>query len=441
LRASDRPIRVVLHPERRRPRSGTEHVTLTLGRGILAIPHLLLLFVWSVGAVIVVPVNWFAVVATGRTPEILHAFCAALVRYNVQVWGYVACLADEYPRFDGAHGHYPIEVEIAEREPQRRWTAWLRLPLLVPPLVLSVVVVGPGALIAIPAAFTIVGLAWLFSFVAGALTFAAWVTAIFRPAPSHGVAELLTWALGYGAQVYGYAMLVTDRYPDAGLALEPPAGRASEHAIRATLEDDGSRSRLVAFFRFQLLAPHVAWLFLWGVLLIPVSFASWLILLFAGRPWRPLYRFAAAYVRYWAHVSAFSWFATRPFPGFTGELGRYPFELTTGEAHPQHRARTLFRLVLAIPAGVLWYLLTNALALVALAAWVAGTIRGRTPSGIRDLAAYGVRYGAQLLAYLLLVTDRYPDSGSAPADVVDPPPDPPSVPPTDWTARPEGVLV
>jgi len=415
---------------------------LTLSRGLLAIPHLLLLFVWSVGAVLVAPINWFAVVFTGRTPEILHAFCAALVRYNVQVWAYVACLADEYPRFDGAAGHYPIEVEIDAPAPQRRWTAWLRLPLLLPPLVLSIAVVGPGALVAIPAAFSVVGLVWLFSFVAGALTVAAWVTAIFRPAPSRGVAELLTWALGYGAQVYGYAMLVTDRYPDAGLALEPPAGRASEHAIRATLDDDdGSRSRLVAFFRFQLVAPHTAWLFLWGVLLIPVSLVSWLILLFAGRPWRPLYRFAAAYVRYWSHVSAFASYATRPFPGFTGEVGRYPFELTTGEPRAQHRAHTLFRLLLAIPAMVLWYLLANALTLVAFAAWVVGTIRGRTPSGIRDLAAYAVRYGAQLLAYLLLVTDRYPDSGSASASAPQPPPEPPWAPPADWTARPEGVLV
>src|SRR4051794_15430012 len=98
-----------------RPRSGTEHVMLTLGRGLLAVPHLILLFLWSIGALFVVPINWFGVIITRRPPEVLYAFSTALVRYNVQVWAYVACLADEYPRFDGAFGRYAIELEIDER--------------------------------------------------------------------------------------------------------------------------------------------------------------------------------------------------------------------------------------------------------------------------------------------------------------------------------------
>ena len=32
------------------------------------------------------------------------------------------------------------------------------------------------------------------------------------------------------------------------------------------------------------------------------------------------------------------------------------------------------------------------------------------PKGLRDLASYGVGYGAQAWAYLLLLTDRYPNS-------------------------------
>jgi hypothetical protein len=33
------------------------------------------------------------------------------------------------------------------------------------------------------------------------------------------------------------------------------------------------------------------------------------------------------------------------------------------------------------------------------------------PEGLRNLVAYGTRYGTQLGAYGLLVTDRYPYSG------------------------------
>ena len=32
------------------------------------------------------------------------------------------------------------------------------------------------------------------------------------------------------------------------------------------------------------------------------------------------------------------------------------------------------------------------------------------PQGLRDLIVYGLGYSVQVAAYLLLVTDRYPDS-------------------------------
>jgi hypothetical protein len=42
--------------------------------------------------------------------------------------------------------------------------------------------------------------------------------------------------------------------------------------------------------------------------------------------------------------------------------------------------------------------------------WFAILARGRMPKGLRDASAYGIGYGAQAAAYLLLVTDRYPDA-------------------------------
>src|SRR5205085_11769460 len=42
--------------------------------------------------------------------------------------------------------------------------------------------------------------------------------------------------------------------------------------------------------------------------------------------------------------------------------------------------------------------------------WFASLATGRMPKGLRDAGAYGIGYSAQSLAYLLLVTDRYPNS-------------------------------
>jgi hypothetical protein len=42
--------------------------------------------------------------------------------------------------------------------------------------------------------------------------------------------------------------------------------------------------------------------------------------------------------------------------------------------------------------------------------WFAILARGTMPKGLRDAGAYGVGYTAQMLSYLLLVTDRYPNA-------------------------------
>jgi hypothetical protein len=42
--------------------------------------------------------------------------------------------------------------------------------------------------------------------------------------------------------------------------------------------------------------------------------------------------------------------------------------------------------------------------------WFYALLRGRIPRGLRDLIAYALSYSAQLWAYLLVLTDRYPSS-------------------------------
>jgi hypothetical protein len=54
-------------------------------------------------------------------------------------------------------------------------------------------------------------------------------------------------------------------------------------------------------------------------------------------------------------------------------------------------------------------------------AWFTCLALGRMPTGFRDLLAYTLRYGAQTWAYLLFLTDRYPDAD---------PSEPPAVQPT-----------
>jgi hypothetical protein len=74
----------------------------------------------------------------------------------------------------------------------------------------------------------------------------------------------------------------------------------------------------------------------------------------------------------------------------------------------QNRWKTGFRIVLAIPAVALSSALGGALWVSAILMWFAALVTGKAPFGLRNLAAYALRYEGQLYAYLFLLTDAYP---------------------------------
>ena len=224
------------------------------------------------------------------------------------------------------------------------------------------------------------------------------------------------------------------------------------HPIRMVVSDDLRRSRLTVFFRLLLALPHLVWLAIWGYgALYLVAPIAWILTLIMGRLPEPLWRFFGSLVRYATHVFAFVFLAGNPFPGFTGRAGSYPIDLEIDDPVRQSRWKTLFRLILAWPAQLLaaWLLIiplvgavydeatresyayfyvTGVGFTVAVLAWFACLVLGRMPTGFRDVLAYSLRYNAQTWAYLLLVTDRYPD-----ADPSEPRPTPPPYRPVSVT--------
>lgn len=225
-----------------------------------------------------------------------------------------------------------------------------------------------------------------------------------------GFRDLLAWGLRYGAQTYGYLLLLTDRYPKSDPFDPPGVPPDKPLAVTLSLRDDLKRSRLTVFFRALLALPHLVWATLWSYAALLAAVAQWFFTLFAGRPAVPLRRFIGAWVRYQAHVYAYLLLGANPFPGFVGDPG-YPLEVEIALPGRQRRLVTLFRLLLAIPALVV----ASALALVAFVAavlgWFASLALGRMPEGLRNVVAFVVHYWSQVYAYAYLVTDRYPYSG------------------------------
>ena len=206
------------------------------------------------------------------------------------------------------------------------------------------------------------------------------------------------------------------------------------HPIHLVVEDDYRRTRITVFFRLILAIPHLIWFGLWTLLIVITAVINWLISIFTGKPPPGLHRLMCSYIRYQAHLTAYLALVGNPYPGFAGEPGEYPIDIRLPEEPvAQRRWTILLRFLLAVPALIVSGALAGLsggnigssrgrksarrgtgggalLFVCAVLGWFASLARGRMPKGLRDAGAYAIGYSAQGSAYLLLVTDRYPNA-------------------------------
>jgi Domain of unknown function (DUF4389) len=410
--AEGEQVRIVIRDDLERSR-------LTVGfRLILVIPHLLFLYVWGLLAAVMAVINWFAIVFSGRT--VGGDLQTRFLRYFTHVDAYLYLAANPFPPFGGGED-YPIDLIAVEQRQQNRWKTFFRLVLAVPALILGGVAIGASGVFGgsghFRSSFGILGTA----------AFLGWFAALARARMPRGLRDLSAYALWYSAQAAAYLLLVTDRYPNSDPLVPEYGPPPPEHPVRISRDDDLRRSRLTVFFRLLLWLPHLVWLILWGIVTFFAIVANWFVTLFSGHPADPLHRFISAYLRYSTHNFAFIGLVANPFPGFTGREGSYPVDLSIAPPARQNRWKTGFRIILAVPAFLVSGALGNALSVVALFGWFTGLFLGRMPQGLRNLGVFGLRYQAQLNAYLWLLTDAYPFSGPSLESRNEPVPDPGTV--------------
>jgi hypothetical protein len=199
------PIRLTVDDDLRRSR------LTVFFRLLLFLPHLVWLILWGIAVAVATLVNWVATLVRGRSPEALHRFLAAYLRYTIHVMAFVTLVANPFPGFDGRPGRYPIDLEIDPPAPQNRWVTGFRLFLALPALLVS------GAL---------ASLLYVSAFL-------AWFAALATARMPQSLRNLGAYVLRYTAEVDGYLYLLTDRYPYSGPPVErealpePAAGAAS----------------------------------------------------------------------------------------------------------------------------------------------------------------------------------------------------------------------
>jgi hypothetical protein len=180
------------------------------------------------------------------------------------------------------------------------------------------------------------------------------------------------------------------------------------HPVQLVVSDDLRRSRLTVLVRVVLAIPHLLWFSAFSLAALAVAVVNWGVTLVKGRPQAGMHDFLARYARYSTHLSAYLGLVANPFPRFLGAAGSYPVDLEVPGPEAQGRWVTAFRLLLAVPGLVLAYVFGTVVFVVALVGWFAVLAIGRMPKGLRDLSAYCLRYRAQTLAYVILLTSRYP---------------------------------
>lgn len=372
-------------------------------RLLLAFPH----FFWAAGwfslAATLAIANWIATLISGAPPKMFHGFLSAYVRYVAHLVAYLTLAANPYPDFTGRPG-YPIDVDIDPPRPQNRWITGFRVLLALPAIMLADTLLGFGTSVAGGSIGTSGG-------VAATVAFLAWFACLFTARIPAGFRNLLAYSIGYSAQVIGFLLLLTDRYPNSDPDVYESATVYRHDPIRMHVTDDLRRSRLTVFFRLPLAVPHFLWLTLWGIAAFFAAIANWFVTLFRGTPAAPLHRFISGFVRYQTQVYAFVQLVANPFPGFTGRSGTNPVELEIDPLARQNRWKTVSRLVLAVPAFFVAGALSGAALVAAVLTWFYALARARAPRGLRNLGAYELRYYAQALGYASLLTDHYPYSG------------------------------
>ena len=393
------PIRLVVTDDARRSR------LTVLFRLLLALPHLVWVTLYGIAASVVAFVAWLAVLIEGQVPTSIHDFLVRYVRYATHVAAYITLAAGPFPGFGGSLP-YPVDVEIDPPARQRRLGALVRL-LLVLPASLVASTLGGSAVLGLSFGLAVLGLT---GGLTGTIAFLAWFACLARGRMPRGMRDAVAYGCGYGAQVTGYALMLTGRYPDSTPDRLAPLAELPEHPVAVRVDDDLRRPRLLVAFRLPLVIPHLLWLALWAVPAAAALVCAWLAALVLGRVPGFLHRFLAAFLRATAHVSAFAYVVGRPFPGFVGREGSYPLDFTIAPPGRQRRLGVLVRPLLALPALLINQAYGWVLLVIAFLGWIAALVTGRMPGGLRDLGVSSIRYQTQVGAYLFLLTVRYPDS-------------------------------
>lgn len=182
-------------------------------RYIVAIPWLIVAYVYGLVAEIAAIIAWFAIVFTGKYPEGLYNFTTGYLRMSSRTNSFMYLLTDEFPPFGGEEAaSYPVRIGVppplAEYD---RLKTGLRLIIGIPVMLL----------------------AFVQSIILYFCALIAWFVILFTGKLGEGLFNPMRSAMAYLTRATGYFLLITEDWPPFSYeesGATPPSGQISSEA-------------------------------------------------------------------------------------------------------------------------------------------------------------------------------------------------------------------
>lgn len=168
---------------------------------ILAIPHLVILYILGLLVYVVIIISSFAILFTGKYPKGLFDFVVGYMRWSANVYAYILMMRDEYPPFSWDPGQYAVTLEVDYPDNLSRWLnflllVWIKWILLIPHIIIVYILYILAFVVIVVAAFAI----------------------LFTGKYPKGMFDFVVGVMRWWQRVYMYGFyLMTDKYPPFSL--------------------------------------------------------------------------------------------------------------------------------------------------------------------------------------------------------------------------------
>jgi hypothetical protein len=165
--------------------------------------------------------------------------------------------------------------------------------------------------------------------------------------------------------------------------------------------------RLTVLLRLLVLIPQFIAVAVLGVAAFFVAIVGWFAALVTGRLPTWAYYFLSSYVAYATRVGASGTLLIDTYPPFSFAAPGYPVQIELEPAE-LNRLAVLARIVLVIPAAIVYAVLSAGWEACSFFIWLIVLVMGRMPEPLFEATAAIARYEMRLQAYWLMLSTAYP---------------------------------